>query len=93
VLYAFAYGETLLRGVRRRHGDARASEVLGMTGVGVVSGAAVSVFAWMSDSILRAGVVVATIGLLAAAGGLLTFAVAARAARSSEGSRSAAPTT
>jgi molecular chaperone DnaK len=82
LLYAFAYGETLQRGVRRRRGAVRFGDVAGMTGVGAILGLVVVVFGWTLGAFPQWPVVIAATALTGAAAGLWTFAVAARAEES-----------
>ena len=79
-LYSLAYGESLLRGLRRRRGRVRAGDLMGMTGTGAILGLAVAIAAWASGRVPTGALTGLTILCLAAAAGLLTFAVAAAVA-------------
>jgi molecular chaperone DnaK len=73
VLFAVAYTESLLRGVRRRHA-ARRADVVGMAAVGAVAGLALALASWTVASrdvgpLVLLGVLVVSAG----AGGLLAI--------------------
>jgi molecular chaperone DnaK len=81
MLFAFAYAESLLRGIRRRRA-ARRSDIAAMAGVGAVAGLALALASWtLGLRDIGFPVLVTVLALTAAAGGLLGLhqAVVARA--------------
>jgi hypothetical protein len=77
-LYAVAYGESLLRGMRRRRSAVSLGEVAGLSGVGMVLGVVATLAAWASGRVLSGSPTGLAVLSLGAAGGLVAFAVAAR---------------
>ncbi|RYP83287.1 hypothetical protein EKO23_19700 [Nocardioides guangzhouensis] len=78
MLFAFAYAESQMRSLRRGSGGLRFGELLGLTGIGVTFGLALGLLAWVSGRTLAWPQLIPTMICLAAAFGLLAFAIAAR---------------
>jgi hypothetical protein len=76
-LFSFAYGESLLRSVRKGRGTVRTGELVGMAGVGAVLGGVITVAGWIAGNVPAAAGVVGVVFCLTAAAGLLPYAVAA----------------
>ena len=76
-LFSFAYGESLLRSVRKRRGTVRKGELVGMAGVGAVLGGVITVAGWIAGNVPAAFSVLGVVICLTAAAGLLPYAVAA----------------
>jgi hypothetical protein len=78
LLFGLAYAETLLRGLRRGRGRLHLGQVMGLSGVGLVLGAAAALLGWIvTSAVLDLTIVGASGILMAASGGLTAFAVAA----------------
>lgn len=50
-LFSFAYGESLLRSVRKRRGTVRSGELVGMAAVGAVLGGVITVAGWIAGNV------------------------------------------
>ena len=78
-LFSFAYTESIVRTVRRRHTRATASELVGLVGAGAVAGIAAVLAMWvLGDRLPEVGTALAVVVCVCAAIGLLGFAWPAR---------------